>query len=326
MDIRLREQAHLAARAWRHLTRQKAVVAIGAMLVGMLFFDTKFYTPYNLMDMLKSAAIVEILAFGVTLPVLCGGCDFSIGGTMSLAGILTILMMGALPMWAAIAAAVLAGALIGFVNGFFVARHRTEPFIITLGMGMLLKGIGQQLTDAHPISAPNLAFMKLANGKLIGSVPNLVVIMALCFIAVHGLLRYTAFGRNCYAIGGDYAVAQNSGINAVRIKWITYVLCGMIAAVGGVLLSSKLNTGSSLYGDATALTVNCGCVVGGTSFAGGVGGVPQTFVGLLAIQLLENCMNMLGISAYVQQVCKGAIIIAIIWSDCFGRKRKREAV
>lgn len=326
MDTRIGVKGGIGGRVLRLVTQQKAVVAILIMLVTMLFFDTNFYTSYNLLDMLKSASIVEILAFGVTLPVICGGCDFSIGGTMSLAGILTISLMPIIPLWCSIAISILAGSLIGFINGFFVVHQKTEPFIITLGMGMLLKGVGQQLTDAHPISAPNLQFMKIANGKLFGSIPNLVIFMIVFFIAIHCILRYTSFGRNCYAIGGDYAVAVNSGINATRIKWTTYVLCGTIAALGGVLLSSKLNTGSSLYGDATALTVNCGCVVGGTSFAGGVGGIPQTFVGLLVIQLLENCMNMLGINAYVQQVCKGTIILAIIWSDCFARKRRREAV
>ena len=105
-----------------------------------------------------------------------------------------------------------------------------------------------------------------------------------------------------------------------------FVLSGALAAVAGVLLSSKLNTGSSIYGDDTALMVNCGVVVGGTSFAGGVGGILQSFVGLMVLQLLTNCMNMLGIAPYLQQVCQGVVIVAIIWLDCFGRKRKREDV
>ena len=310
----------------RGILRQKAVMAILAMMFMMLFFDTKFFTAYNLLDMLKSAAIIEIIAFGVTLTILCGGVDFSVGGTMSLSGIIVIKLISIMPLWSAILIAVSMGALIGFINGFFVVRQKTEPFIITLGMGILLKGLGQQLTDAHPISAPNLQFMKIANGKMIGSIPNLIIYMVVFFIAIHVLLRYTSFGRNCYTIGGDYEVAVYSGINATRIKWTTYILCGMVAAIGGILLSSKLNTGSSLYGDTTALTVNCGVVVGGTSFAGGVGGIPQTFVGVLSLQLLKNCMNMLGINAYIQQVFEGVLILSIIWSDSFSRKRKREAV
>jgi ribose transport system permease protein len=145
-------------------------------------------------------------------------------------------------------------------------------------------------------------------------------------VLVYCLLRYTSFGRNCYAIGGDYDVAKYSGIPVIRTKWIAFVLSGVAAAIAGVLLSSKMNTGSSIYGDDTALMVNCGVVVGGTSFAGGIGGVVQSFVGIMVLQLLTNCLNMLGIDPYLQLVCQGAVIVGIIWLDCFGRKRIREAV
>lgn len=308
------------------LEKQKALAAVFLMLFVMLFFDTRFYTAYNLLDMLNSAAILEIMAFGVTLVVICGGCDFSIGAMMSLAGIITIKLLDFVPIPAAIIIAVACGAVVGFVNGFLVVKQKTEPFIITLGMGMLLKGIAQQITDAHPVPAKNLNFMKIANTKLIFKIPNLIIIMLVMLVIFHCILRYTSFGRNCYAVGGDFNVATQSGIKAEKVKWTTYVICGAVAAFCGVLLSSKLNTGSSIYGDSTALSVNCGCVIGGTSFAGGIGGIPQSFIGLIAIQLLENCMNMLGINAYVQQVCEGIIILLILWMDNYSQKRKDEAV
>ena len=191
---------------------------------------------------------------------------------------------------------------------------------------MLLKGIAQQITDAHPVPAMNLKFMKLANGKVSAGIPNLIVIMLVMLVLFHCILRFTSFGRNCYAVGGDYNVAQMSGIRAKRVKWTSFVISGMMAAFCGVLLASRLNTGSSIYGDTTALSVNCGCVVGGTSFGGGIGGIPQTFVGVLVLQMLENCMNMLGINAYVQQVCEGIIILLILWFDCYAKKKKAQAV
>ena len=313
-------------KALRFIVRQKAVVAILLMLVTMLFFDTGFYTKYNILDMLNSAAILEIMAFGVTLTIICGGIDFSVGAMMSLSGIVTIILMRSMPLWCAIAISILCGALTGFVNGFLIVQHKTEPMIITLGMGMLLKGIAQQITDAHPVPAMNLKFMKLANGKVIAGVPNLIVIMLVMLVLFHCILRFTSFGRNCYAVGGDYNVAQMSGIHAKRVKWTSFVVSGMMAAFCGVLLASRLNTGSSIYGDTTALSVNCGCVVGGTSFGGGIGGIPQTFVGVLVLQMLENCMNMLGINAYVQQVCEGIIILLILWFDCYAKKKKAQAV
>lgn len=308
-------------------TKQKAFLAIIAMLVTMLFFDTNFYTTYNLFDMMKSVSILMILAFGVTVVLVAGGCDLSIGGIMVMSGIVAIKLINSnIPIWISILGALLVGAVMGAINGFLVVYQRTEPFIITLGMGMLLTGIAQQLTDAHPVPCTNPAFVFLANGKLFNIIPNLVLVMISVFFIIHYILRYTSFGRNCYAIGGDYEVAKYSGIDVLRIKAAAYVICGITAALGGVMLASMLNSGSSTYGDTTALVVNCGVVVGGTSFAGGIGSVPQSAIGLLLFGVLENGMNMLGIDSYIQQICKGVVIVTIICLDCFGRKRKREAV
>lgn len=314
-------------RVLRAVTKQKAVVAILVMLIAMIFFKTNFYTSYNLLNVLKDAAVNEIIAFGVTLTVIAAGCDLSVGGVMCLSGIVAIqLMNGGMNMWLAILLAILSGAVVGFINGFLVVKQKTEAFIITLGMGMLIKGVCQQLTDAHPVSCTNMEYMKIANGKIGGVIPNLAVYMIVIGLLIYSLLRFTSFGRNLYAIGGDYEVAKYSGIKVIPTKWAAFVISGAMAALAGVLLSSKLNTGSSIYGDDTALMVNCGVVVGGTSFAGGVGGIPQSFVGLMVLQLLTNCMNMLGIAPYLQQVCQGVVIVGIIWLDCFGRKRKREDV
>lgn len=319
--------AAFGKRSLRALTRQKAVIAILAMLILMLFFKTNFYTSYNLLNVLKDAAVNEIIAFGVTLTVIAAGCDLSVGGVMCLSGIVSIqLINSGMNMYLAILLAVLSGAAVGFVNGFLVVQQKTEAFIITLGTGMLIKGINQQLTDAHPVSCANMEFMKIANGKIGGVIPNLALYMIVIGLLVYALLRYTSYGRNLYALGGDYDVAKYSGINVISTKWLAFILSGALAAVAGVLLSSKLNTGSSIYGDDTALMVNCGVVVGGTSFAGGVGGILQSFIGLMVLQLLTNCMNMLGIAPYLQQVCQGVVIVVIIWLDCYGRKRKREDV
>lgn len=319
--------AAFSKRSLRALTKQKAIIAILAMLLLMLFFKTNFYTSYNILNILKDAAVNEIIAFGVTLTVIAAGCDLSVGGVMCLSGIVSIqLINGGMSIWLAIVIAVLSGAAVGFINGFLVVQQKTEAFIITLGTGMLIKGINQQLTDAHPVSCTNMEFMKIANSKIGGVIPNLALYMIVIGLLLYALLRFTSYGRNLYALGGDYDVAKYSGINVISTKWTAFILSGALAAVAGVLLSSKLNTGSSIYGDDTALMVNCGVVVGGTSFAGGVGGIIQSFIGLMVLQVLTNCMNMLGIAPYIQQVCQGVVIVAIIWLDCYGRKRKREDV
>ena len=310
---------------YKLLTKQKAVIFILVMMVGMLFSGSEFYSAFNLLDMLNSTSILLVLSFGVTMTIIAGGCDLSIGGILVVSGILAIKLLNSMPMAAAIILAVLFGAAVGFVNGFLVVHQKTEPFIITLGMGLLLTGVAQELSDAHPIPATNPDFMMIGNGAVYG-VPNLVIIMAAVFAVSHWVMRYTQFGRNLYAIGGDYEVARYSGIDVVKTKWIAFVVSGATAALGGVLLSSKLNTGSAIYGDLTALVVNCGVVVGGTSFAGGIGGVPQSALGLLVFGMLDNAMNMLRIASYYQILLKGAVIVGIIWIDCYAQKRKRETV
>ena len=312
---------------WKVVSKQKAVIAILALMVLMLFFDTQFYSAYNWLDMLRSAAILEIVAFGVTVAVICGGCDLSVGGTLCLGGILAVMCINAgMPIWVATLIALASGVVVGFINGFLVVHQKTEPFIITLGMGMLLKGICQQLTNAHPLSCTNMDFMNIANGKVLGSVPILVVYMLILFVLFFCLMRFTSFGRNCYAIGGNYEVAKYSGIKVVPIKWTAFIISGVTATLAGVLLSSRMNTGNSVYGDTTGMMVNCGVVIGGTSFAGGVGGMIESFIGLFVIQLLSNCMNALAIDGFWQKLIEGLLIVAIIAADCYSRKLKRERV
>lgn len=321
------ERRTILDQARQLLLRQKAVIAIIVMAVVMLFFDTNFYTAYNWLNMLRSAAIQEIIGFGVTIAVLCAACDLSVGSTMCLSGVIAVMMINAgLPMALAILAGVASGALVGFVNGFLVVHQKTEPFIITLGMGMLVKGICQELTDAHPLACTDPNFMLISNSKLFGSIPVLVVYMLAIFVLFYCLVRYTSFGRNCYAIGGNYDVAKYSGISVLRIKWMAFVISGAAAALAGILLSSRMNAASSVYGDDTSMLVNCGVVVGGTSFAGGSGGIVQSFIGIFVLQMMTSCMNSLGIDAYIQQLLQGIVIVLILGFDCFGRMRKRENV
>lgn len=311
---------------FRKLGKYKALVAILVMLFVMLFFPTNFFTRFNIFDLLNSASILLVLAFGITFVIIAGGIDLSIGGTMVVSGIVTIKLMPHAPLLICMLGGLLSGVIIGLINGYLVVYQKTEPFIITLGMGLLLTGVAQQLTDAHPIAASNPKFMMIANGFMFGVIPNLVIVMLILLIIAYAILRFTQFGRNCYAIGGDYEVAEYSGINVRKIKTMTYVIGGFAAALGGILLSSKLNSGSCVYGDTTALTVISAVVVGGTSLAGGLGGIPQTALGLLVFAVMENAMIMLRINPYIQIILRGIVIVTILCLDSYGRKKRREAV
>ena len=230
---------------YRLFMQQKALVAIAVILGIMAFSGTEFFSAYNLLDMLNSSTILIILGLGVTLTVIAGGCDLSIGGILVVSGILSIQLQNFVPLPLALVLAVLFGTFVGFVNGFLVVHQKTEPFIITLGVGLLLTGVAQQLSDAHPVPATNPDFMMISNGYVFGDgmftngqfpgIPNLVLITLACFLLFAWLMRYTAFGRNLYAIGGDYDVARYSGIDVIKNKWMTLVISGTMAGLAAGL-------------------------------------------------------------------------------------------
>jgi ribose transport system permease protein len=245
---------------------------------------------------------------------------------MAMSGIIVIILINSgMDMGLAIVIAVLSGSLVGFVNGFLIVHQKTEAFIITLGMGMLIQGVALLLTNAVNVSARNPNFQRIANDNLLG-IPNIAAIMIVLGILTFLLLRFTSFGRNIYALGGDYEVAEHSGINVVFTKWMAFVLTGTFAAIAGVLAASRMNTGIPIVGVEIPLMVNCGVVLGGTSFAGGVGGVTRSFIGIFLLFLLSNSLGMLGFSPFNQQMVRGFLIVSIISLDCWAIKRKREAV
>ena len=221
--------------------------------------------------------------------------------------------------------ALAAGAAVGFINGFLVVQQKCEPFIITLGMGILLKGICQQITNAHPLGCKNPSFMDISNAKFFGSVPSLVVYMLLLGAAFYYLMRYTSYGRNCYAIGGNYDVAKYSGIKVIPIKWTAVVISGMTATLAGVLLSSRMNTGNSVYGDTTGMLVNCGVVIGGTSMKGGEGSMVGTLIGIFIIGVIANGLNLLGVAQGPQRMVKGLIIVVAVIIDVLRRRAAESA-
>jgi ribose transport system permease protein len=335
MSIAAKNVQTIGKQTYRIISKQKAVIAIGVMLIAMLFSDSRFYSALNIMNIFKNATPNLIIAFGVTLVVICRACDLSVGSVMAVSGIMVVqLINGGINMYLAILLAILFGALVGIVNGFLIVHQKTEPFIITLGMGMLLKGVALLLTNANPIPVTRGVlsdnFQAVAEHVVIKisriEIPNIVIFMILIFAFTYWLLRFTSFGRNCYALGGDYEVAANSGINVIRTKWIAFVITGTYAAIAGVLMASRLNSGTAIIGDTTPLFVNCAVVIGGTSFAGGVGGVGYSFLGIMVMEILRNGMNGFGINRFVQTMILGIVIVSIIALDCYAIKRKKEDV
>lgn len=310
------------------VTNQRAVVAIVLIFIVMVFSGTNFFTIYNIKTMLITSAVYLIIGFGATVVLVAGGVDLSVGYNMSISGVIAVyLMNNNVPMIFAIIAALAFGVAVGAINGYIVVYHKTEPFIITLGMGISLLGLGRLITNAHPIVANNKDFLLISNGAIFGQRLNLIYFTIFVFCIIHYVLRYTSFGRNLYAIGGSYEVAEYSGINVRSNKFFAFVISGFIAALGGVLLASKFGTGNANYGLTTGFVIYSAVVVGGTSFAGGIGSVPRSAIGLFFVYgVLQNSMNMLRISSYTQTVTTGIIIAFVIAFDSYTRKRLREKV
>ena len=305
--------------------KEKAITAFVVLFVLMCILNRNFLTAYNIRELLLAAVPNLLVSLGVTFTILVAGCDLSVGGVMCMAGIISIGLQQYMPMGVAILVAILAGAVVGFVNGFLVVHQKTEAFIITLGMGMLLKGINLQVTNAHPLGGRNMNYFELGNGSIIG-IPYPLLIAIIMVVIFYLIQTRTAYGRNLYAIGGDYDVAVFSGISAEKQKWLAFVLCGVTAAIGGVLLSARLNTASAVYGDQTAMVVNCAAVIGGTSFIGGIGGVEKSAIGVLLFTLIETGLNQLGMNTYIQQAITGILIIVICGMDLYSIKVKTQAV
>jgi ribose transport system permease protein len=318
------------------LALQKAFLAILLVILAMAVFNmipatrSEFFTEVNFTDLLKSSSIFLILAMGETVVLIAGGVDLSIGGLMALSGVVVIQLINAgVPVPVAVGLCLLLGLAVGAINAFISVYQRAEPFIITLGMGIALTGIGQQLTNAHPVSSVDPDFQNIANLKVLGPVPILVFVMLAVLAVTYWMLRSTSFGRNVYAVGGDYEVAKYSGINVVRTKAATYLICSLTAALGGVMLASQLSSASSIAGDSTPLYVVCAVVVGGTSVAGGIGGAIKSAIGLVLLGTLTNAFQMLRIDSlvsYLPTALLGVIIVSILWLDSYGRKRRREAI
>jgi ribose transport system permease protein len=318
------------------LSLQKAFLAILLVLIAMAIFNlipatkSQFFSEVNFVNLLKSSSIFLILAMGETVVLIAAGVDLSIGGMMALSGVVVLQLINAgVAIPVAILLTLLMGLAVGATNAFISVYQRAEPFIITLGMGIVLTGIGQQLTNAHPVTSSVPEFANLANLQVLGPVPILVVFMLAVLGVIYWTLRSTSFGRNVYAVGGDYEVAKYSGINVMRTKAATYLICSLTASLGGIMLASQLNSASSIAGDNTALYVVCAVVVGGTSVAGGIGGAIKSAIGLVLLGILTNAFNMLRIDSlvsYLPTALLGVIIVSILWLDSYSRKRRREAV
>jgi ribose/xylose/arabinose/galactoside ABC-type transport system permease subunit len=251
----------------------------------------------------------------MTLVILTSGIDLSVGSALALTGVLAAsLEHRGWPVPLVVAAALLIGSLLGLANGLVITKGRVPPFVVTLGTMSIFRGAAHLFTGAQPISGFSPAFRSLGAGTVL-RIPVPIILFVLSVVAAAALLRRTRWGRYLYAVGGNLQAARLSGIPVERCTTAAYVLCGLTAAAGAVVLTARLGAAESIAGTGYELDVIASVVIGGTSLAGGRGGVWGTLLGALLIGTINNGMNLLQIPAYFQLVVKGAIIIAAVLLD-----------
>lgn len=293
-----------------------------AMAVALSILSPHFLTLENIFAIGVQMAVIAIMAIGQMMVIISAGIDLSVGSVLALSGVIaTMLIVSGLPMGLGIAVGTLVGGLCGLINGLLIAYGYIPPFIATLGMMGVARGVALLLTGGVPIFGLPPEFNFLGGGRILFGVPVPVVILIVLATLGHFTLTRTRFGRYVFAIGSNAEAARLSGINVRAVLTRIYTVEGLLCGFAGVLLASRLSTGQPTAGTGYELDVIAACVIGGASLSGGEGTVLGAIIGALIMGVLRNGCNLLDISAFWQQIAIGAIIVVAVFSDQY-RKHK----
>lgn len=278
-----------------------------------------FFSLQNMTIVLRQVSINGVLAIGVTFVIITGGIDLSLGSVVALAGVVAALFAhpGEHILLVPIALAVLVGVGIGGLNGLAVTKGKVAPFIVTLGMMTIARGLALVFSDGRPVTNLSDGFNAIGGGNFMG-IPVPILIFASVIVFASVLLNQTRLGRYMFAVGGNEKAAYASGIRVNRVKVVAYMICSGFAGLAGIILASRITTGQPNAGIAYELDAIAAVVIGGTSLSGGTGSIGGTVLGVLLIGVINNGLDLLNVSSYYQQIIKGVIIIAAVLID---RKR-----
>ncbi|ACO78400.1 inner-membrane translocator [Azotobacter vinelandii CA] len=281
-----------------------------------------FMTWRNWMDILRQTSINGILAIGMTYVVITRGIDLSVGSILAFAGLCSAMVAAQdHGLLASLSAGMFAGAALGAVNGFMVANLSIPPFVATLGMLSIARGMTFILNDGSPITELPESYLALGIGSL-GPVSMPIVIFAIVALFFALVLKYTTYGRYVYAVGGNEKSARTSGIGVRKVMFSVYIVSGVLAGLAGMVLTARTTAALPQAGMSYELDAIAAVVIGGTSLSGGSGNIVGTLFGALLIGVINNGLNLLGVSSYYQQVAKGLIIVIAVLVDVW-RKKKR---
>lgn len=305
-------------KAW--LARYGLFIALALVCAVLSAATPNFLTIGNLLNVVRQISLNGILAVGVTYVLLTGGVDLSLGSLVALTGVVAACFAhpGTYPVIVPVLMGVLMGTACGAVNGLIITRGRVAPFIVTLGMMTVARGLALVISGGKPVSNLSRPFTQLG-GDVLGLPIPILILLAVASLSWLFLGR-TRLGRYVYAVGGNEHAARASGLNVTAIKMFAYTVCGALAGLAGVVLAARITTGQPNAGVAYELDAIAAAVIGGTSLSGGTGGVGGTVLGALLMGVINNGLDLLNVSSYYQQVVKGLIIVGAVWLDKAGRK------
>ncbi len=276
-----------------------------------------FFTPGNLVDLAQQVSVNAILAFGLTMVILTGGIDLSVGAVVALSGVVSVSLLESWGPGVAIVAGLGSAVLVGLGNGYCAAYTAMPPFIISLASMMIARGIALGFNQSRPlpVGEGQRLFLALGNERLGGWLPLPVLVMLLVFALWAVLLHRTRFGQHLFAIGGNREAARFTGISIRFHELIVYALCGFCAGVAGMIHCSQLFSAEPSSGQGFELNAIAAVVVGGTSFSGGIGSMTGTLLGAVIIGILDKGLNQAGVHFSLQYLVKGAVILGAVWLD-----------
>ncbi|QXC56169.1 ribose ABC transporter permease [Vibrio mimicus] len=307
----------LLSKEW--LIEQKSLIALLFLVVVVSFLNPNFFTVDNLLNILRQTSVNAIIAVGMTLVILTAGIDLSVGSVLALCGAFAATLVAMeVPVLVAVPTALLAGAALGAISGIIIAKGKVQAFIATLVTMTLLRGVTMVYTDGRPISTGFTdtadTFAWFGTGYALG-IPLPVWLMVVVFAGAWYLLNHTRFGRYVYAVGGNESATRLSGINVDRVKIGVYAICGLLAALAGIIVTSRLSSAQPTAGMGYELDAIAAVVLGGTSLMGGKGRIMGTLIGALIIGFLNNALNLLDVSSYYQMIAKAVVILLAVLVD-----------
>ncbi|QBK25911.1 ribose ABC transporter permease [Ureibacillus thermophilus] len=293
------------------------LIGLILLIIVVSIMNPSFLTISNIFNVLRQVSISAIIAFGMTFVILTGGIDLSVGSTLALTGaVAASLLAGGIDPIISMGVALILGLILGAINGLIITKGKVAPFIATLATMTIYRGLTLVYSNGKPISGlgDHASFQLFGKGYLLG-IPIPVITTIFAFAVLAFILHKTTFGRRVYAVGGNEEAAKLSGIHADRVKIAVYAISGFMASLSALILTSRLNSAQPTAGESYELDAIAAVVLGGTSLNGGKGWIFGTLIGALIIGVLNNGMNLIGVSSFWQQVVKGIVILLAVLLD-----------